>query len=210
MRVALRTRATYDGQGVNRRAVRSKKSAIDFLDTHDTSPASPEQLRFRFGRLGVGGAVLADGELLANIESTWSAESSVNAADSGHPSVIETSSGELRLAYRRNADGYLVERILSGSVWGAESVINAADSAFAAYTEFTDGELRIAYRRSIDGYLVERIWSGSVWGAESVINAANSYYATSIVLSDGTTWIVYQRYADSTFVRRIWSGSVQN
>ena len=197
---------TYDGQGVNRRANEISNSNLDWLDTPD---GGPEQLRARIGRLGVGGSVLLDGDFQVKTnDSSWGSESVIKAAQSSNPSYIQTSDGQLRIAYTRGSDYYIVERIWSGSAWGAESVINAAQSDYPSYIQTSSGQLRISYTRITDLYLVERIWSGSAWGAESVINAAKSDRASYIQTSDGQLRIAYTISAGSNYlVERIWSGS---
>ena len=197
----------YTGQGVQRRAVELADESVSWIDTPDTTPATKEQLRGRIGRLGVGDAVLMDGEFNANIECPWGAESVINAAISYSPAYIQLASGELRIAYRRTSDDYLVERVWSGTAWGGESVINAANSAAPAYIQLASGELRIAYRRESDDYLVERVWSSNAWGAESVINAANTYEPTYIQLASGELRIAYRRVSDEYIIERVWSGT---
>jgi hypothetical protein len=54
------------GIGVQKRTVQLADEKIDWIDTPDTSPASPEVLRARIGRLGVGGAILMDGDFYTN------------------------------------------------------------------------------------------------------------------------------------------------
>lgn len=52
----------YEGIGTQRRCLQIKDGRVGWLDTPDTDPASGEILRASFGRLGVAGAVLMDGE----------------------------------------------------------------------------------------------------------------------------------------------------
>jgi hypothetical protein len=199
---------TYKGQGVQRRALEVDAESISFYNSPDTSPASDELLVGRIGRLGVGtDSVLMDGEFLANITSPWSAGAVINGASSSSAGYIQLADGQLRVAYRRSSDGYLVERIWSGSAWGSESIINAASSYSPEYIQLADGEIRVAYQRGSDGYLVERIWSGSAWGSESIINAANSGSPEYIQLADGQLRIAYTRNSDFYIVERIWLGS---
>jgi hypothetical protein len=195
---------SYEGQGVNRRAIQIDNEALDWLDTPYTTPASPVQLRARIGRLGVGGSVLLDGDFQVSIPAEWGDEATLNGAQSYDPSYVQTDDGVLRVMYRRGSDGYIVERTLSGSVWGSEAVINAAGALYPTYGQTIDGQIRAAYRRDSDGYICERIWSGSAWGSESVINAANSYHPTYVVGVDGQLRIAY---VDGQLKERIWSGS---
>ena len=177
-----RSLRAYTGQGVQRRAVQIGHESVDWLDCPDTTPASPELLRARIGRLGVGPAVLMDGELLANIEMSWGAEAVVNAAYSYDPVYIQLADGELRVAYQRGTDGYIVERIWSGSAWGAETVVNAASSGYPAYIQLASGELRVAYWRGTDNYLIERTLQRYARIGAGIIERGNGY----IWFSDGT------------------------
>jgi hypothetical protein len=195
------------GAGVQKRTVQLANEKIDWIDTPDTSPASLEVLRARIGRLGVGSAVLMDGDFGANITVPWSSPSVINAANSDEPCYIQLDDGQLRVAYRRNSDGYLVERIWNGSSWGSESVINAVQSNYPSYIQFSDGQLRIAYTRYADNYIVERIWNGSSWGAESVIYSGQANDPSYVQLSGGQPRIVYHRYSDNYIIEKIWNGS---
>jgi hypothetical protein len=200
---------SYKGQGVQRRAIQIDAESIDFIDTPDTSPATDEQLRFRLGRLGVGGAVLADGEMLAELSNSWSGELVVNAAASSTPALIQTVDGGLRIAYRRNSDSYLVERIWSGTAWGSETVVNAAASYRPSYVQRSDGQIRLAYQTgSLTPDISERIWSGSAWGtASSVTTGGNSYGPSLSEDASGVLRIAYTLYATNALVERTWSGS---
>ena len=197
----------YDGQGVNRTSIRIKDGRLDFLDSPDTTPATDEVLRARFGRLGVGEKIIMDGDFEAPITMPWGDSSVINATDCYYPAYIETDDGILRIAYRRTSDNYLVERIWSGSAWGTESVINAAGSAYSGYIQLSDGQLRIEYVRTSDDYLIERIWSGTAWGSESIVNAAESAECAYVQTIDGTLRSSYRRISDNYIVERIWSGS---
>jgi hypothetical protein len=166
------------------------------MDWLNSPVGGTEQLHGRIGRLGPYGPVLLDGPFETNLESTWGDEKEINGASSTGPVFIELDTGELRIAYQRNSDSYLVERIWDGISWGSESVISNNGSGFSAdasYIQLDTGELRIAYRRSTDSYLVERVYNfgASSWGAENVINENNSYAPSYIQLKKGELRIAY-------------------
>jgi len=198
---------SYRGQGVNRRAIKIDAESLDWLDAPDTTPAYPELLRARIGRLGVGGAILMDGDFQAQINNMWTNVSVINSASSQYPAYIQLINGELRVAYVRNINGYIYERIWDGDSWGSESVVNSASSQSPAYIQLNSGELRIAYVRNSDSYIVERIWNGDSWGSETVINAAGSSYPAYIQLDSGELRVAYTRTSDSYIVERIWNGT---
>ncbi len=196
----------YNGQGVQKRCVELAEDHIDWIDTPDTTPASDEVLRGRIGRLGVGPTILLDGEFCVSVAESWGVESVIKNAYSYYPNYIELASGEIRIAYERQSDSALVERVWSGTAWGAESVISS-NSGNSSYIQLRTGELRIAYQRISDGYLVERVWSGTAWGAESVINGADSTYPDYIELASGELRIAYRKTSNTYLVERVWSGT---
>lgn len=197
----------YDGIGVQRRCIEIKNGKLSFLSAPDTTPPTAETLQGVMGQVGNGENILVDGNFVVTFESYWSAASTINAAASFTPAYILLASNELRIAYARDSDDYIVERIWDGSAWGAESVVNNAASIYPTYIQLEDGELRIAYRRNSDNYLVERVWNGSSWDAESVINSAASGYMAYGKLANGELRIAYQRVADGYIVERIWGGA---
>jgi hypothetical protein len=201
------------GSGVQKRTVQLADEKIDWIDTPDTTPASPELLRARIGRLGVGGAVLMDGDFQANCEHGVSEESVINSASSAYPVMIQQSDGLLRLVYQRVSDKYLLQRTsIDGVTWSAETTINAAESVYPAIIQQVDGLLRLTYRRFADGYLVQRTSDdGTTWSSESTVNAASSYEPAMIQQTDGSLRVVYRRGSDSYLVQRtsldgvVWS-----
>jgi len=206
--VASGGRIRYEtGDGIQKRAVQLADEKIDWLDTPDTSPASSEQLRARIGRLGIGGTILLDGDFRASMSGAWSAESIINPSGVSFPDCIQSADGTIRVAYARDSDYYLVERVWSGLAWGSEVVINAAISYNPSYVQFSDGTIKIAYVRDSDRRLIERTWSGSTWGAETIVNPASSNQPDYIRLMDGTIRISYIRTSDNYLVERVWSGS---
>ena len=173
----------YKGAGVQRRYARLTQEALDFVDAPDTTPPSSEVLQGRIGRLGVGSTILMDGDITAQITEPWGEASVIKAASVVSPAYIQLNTGELRIAYSRGSDDYIVERVWSGTSWGSETVINAAPSSSPAYIQLNTGELRIAYCKNSGRSIVERVWSGTAWGSETVINFAPSSYPSDIKLS---------------------------
>jgi hypothetical protein len=201
---------SYKGQGVQRRAIQIDAESIDFIDTPDTSPATDEQLRFRLGRLGVGGAVLADGELMANCEFTWGAQSIINSdALSTYSCYHQQPDGTLRYMYV-DSNG-LCERTqaFGSATWSASTVVDSASgNQFPSYLEDSDGTLYIYYLKNVTGanHVAYRVLSGT-WGASSILVAADSAYLVTIARGNGNQHIAYKRVSDNYAVERIDSGS---
>ncbi len=200
----------FTGEGVQRRAVELADESVSWIDTPDTTPATNEQLRGRIGRLGVGAAVLMDGEFYANLDTEWSAESTVyDGSDINDISAAYHSSFAhgTRIAYFRNAsDGYLVERVWNGSTWGSEAIINNAESHGPAYVQDEDGNLRAAYITAA-GTLVERVWNGSTWGSEGEVGGTPHDTPAYFSYPEGSLVLVYARDIDKAIVERAWNGS---
>ena len=132
------------GSGVQKRCVQLADEKIDWLDTPDTSPASPERLRARIGRLGVGGSILLDGEFLAPISSKSPSEELIyNAGDEYgviFQRLFELSDGT-QYAVWLDYDDYNVEisRKIAGSSWEAPVVFSYEEAIIeAAFTQVSD------------------------------------------------------------------------
>jgi hypothetical protein len=205
------------GQGVQKRTVQLADEKIDWIDIPDTSPATPEQLRARIGRLGVGDAILMDGDFGAQIKTLWKAPSDITANQNVTPSLIQLSTGELRVAYSEVNGNYTVERIWNGTSWGAESYISTVGSVSPNYVELDSGELRVTYAKlflpsySPPDLIVERIWNGASWGAESVVSdpSIRSNSPSYIKSNTGELRIIYLKGAlgSAILVERIWNGT---
>ena len=186
------------GSGVQKRAVRLADEKIDWVDIPDTSPASPELLRARIGRLGVGGAILMDGEFNAEIESEWSNEILINAvtAYNHFPCIIETSPGVKRCIYER-AGPYIVEKIYSSGSWGSESeylfTSLPCGGTSPVYAITSDGTLLAAVFDICNHVLFVSEYSGSSWGALTYIDIADSGVGRPayIALNNETRRILY-------------------
>jgi len=196
------------GAGVQKRCVQLADEKIDWRDTPDTTPASPELLQARIGRLGVGGAILMDGDFEAQVTCQWSPESTINGASSGYSSYIQTTDSQLRIAYIRYSDNYVCERIWSGSAWGPETVVNNSASFAPHYIQLSSGSIYIAYSRNADGYVAWKLWSGTAWGLESVINSVSSSLTDLVETSDGNIRLVFHRHAtDGFLMEKVYDGS---
>jgi len=157
------------GAGVQKRCVQLADEKIDWLDIPDTTPVSPEQLRFRFGRLGVGGAVLADGELLANCTQADSAEQVFTADYPATVRFVQRSNGERWMFYASSGEA-LVYRLFTGTAAGAEATAYAGGAGVLSNIdaiEDADGVLRVAFLEGSQMY--EVVWSGSTWGSPTAI-----------------------------------------
>jgi len=182
----------YDGQGVQRRCIEIKAGRIDFIDAPDTSPASDEVLRGRFGRLGVGETILVDGDFRAPISGIGAAETELGVTIGYTIAQTELASGEKRIAYRRTSDGHVVERRDTGTGWGAEIDVSDASAYFPAYCPMSDGSVYIGYRLNGSKYIVERLDSGSGYGDEAPVVEADSAYPAYLQTADGARRIAYR------------------
>jgi hypothetical protein len=196
----------YNGQGVQKRCIEMKKDNFDFIDVPDTSPASPEVLRGRIGRIGVGETILIDGTFKAPLSAEWSAESVINNAITAEPSIIQQADGEKRVLYRVDSTSYLAERHTTDGTWGAESIITAAASYHPALLQQHNGEYRAVYRHPSPAALVQKITSGGVWGDESTISDIGVYPAI-VQQPDGEYRIIYLN-VDGYLVQKITSSGV--
>lgn len=171
--VAIRS---YTGQGVQRRAIEIDAESIDWIDAPDTSPATDELLQARIGRLGVGDAILMDGNFATDIASGFSAEAVVNNTSCGWPSYAVEFDGTITIYYHTTSDNIIRERALSAGGWGAAVAISGGGVSWgAACIVRANGEKRVAYSRSSVGTgIVERVKQpGGTLGAESVISPLN-------------------------------------
>lgn len=195
----LRIRS-YQGSGVQRRATQLDNDSLDWIDAPD---GGDEQLRARIGRIGVGGAVLMDGDINISVVASWTSPVTVVAVACTFPNLIETSSGTKRIAYLK-ANSYLYEKIWNGTSWGTETLVNGSASGKPYYIELSTGELRISYYNIGNTSLVERTWGGSSWGSASpvVLYGTGQFY---LLGGDGVLRIFY---VVSTFLyTKTWNGS---
>ncbi|MGD9938610.1 MAG: hypothetical protein AB7T74_02290 [Clostridia bacterium] len=185
---------SYNGQGVNRRAIQIDNEALDWIDCPDTSPASPEVLRARIGRLGVGGSILMDGELFANITTPWSSAGVISAYQCHESDMITMPDGTLASVYRVASSNDIVSRFFDGASWGAEVVVSSGVSQGNAVLYVSNsGDLHCIHSYGSLGSIVDRIWSGSSWGAYSTVITDVSYGSLAVIASgDGEVRISYQ------------------
>jgi hypothetical protein len=195
----------YNGQGVQKRCVQLADDKVDWIDTPNDVVAD-ELLRGRIGRLGVGPAVLMDGDFEANIESPWSEESVIFSTAVTWLDQLQCADGSIRLAYNRFTDGYLCQRIDSGAGYGAETVIYGGDSYFTDQLQCADGSIRLIYTHGSGAPLYQRIDSGAGYGAETVIVSGFALYPNQLQCLDGSIRLVY-RNGSGYLCQRIDSGA---
>jgi len=197
----------YDGQGVQRRCIELKDGRFSFIDAPDTSPASPELLRGVFGRLGVNGPAILDGDWQANILSESSEAIDLNIALSttdGVKDILETPNGAVRIMYI-NTSGHLCERLRTGAIIGSEVEITAANVS-GCYLTDADGRVYAVYNLSGSVYIQEFITS---WGAPTLFIDDNCTDFKFIVDTDSKVRIMYSR-SNGTYERIFYSGSLGN
>lgn len=161
---------SYDGQGVNRRAVQIDNEALDWLDTPETSPASPEQLRARIGRLGVGGAVLLDGEFLIQSDTPkYSAITDLNSEISHYPTAICLADGSVRVAHHVYPDNGIKEYVDTGSGFSAGSTIPGTTGYYKPkYIQAQNGKLYLFVVNLSGNFYYLELVSGS-WTAPALL-----------------------------------------
>jgi len=163
------------GSGVQKRTVQLADEKIDWLDTPGTSPASPEQLRARIGRLGVGGAVLMDGDFVAPIEASWGADAELLNINGSNVEQLFMSNGSRRVAYLLSSGTQLWEIVYSSGAWGSAVLIDSSIASYTgiSYIENPDCSVRIAYTDSGNS-LIERIYTTS-WSASPTTIRSSGY-----------------------------------
>lgn len=196
---------SYQGQGVNRRAIQVDQESIDWINTPDTSPATDELLVARIGRLGVG-SILLDGDYLINKElEEWSTESLIFTGACSSPEYINRSNGEVRVLYQRDPVGhlYICERVLTAGVWSAETIIDDVypDLPLSKYIELSDGELRVYIDREY------RVWSGSAWGSPVSDGAGGTIYDIIITKNGTLRRLEFEAFPGTRLMESIWNGS---
>jgi len=199
---------SYQGTGAQRRATQLDNDSLDFIDCPDTSPATDELLVARIGRLGVGGAVLMDGDINVPIEDGWGSGTLISSGTSRFPSTIEMSNRTRRLGYGLSGTGY-VERLDTGSGFGSATTIHAATSQVleSDYIERTNGEVRFCFMvfQSINNYYIyEKLLVNGVWETtpRGVVTDLYVWSCAYGELSDGTLIMGYQRSADGHYFIR--------
>jgi len=201
------------GAGVQKRTVQLADEKIDWLDTPDTSPASPEQLRARIGRLGVCGPVLLDGDFVAPCVHVVSPEITIESASASD--IVTLSGGTMRIAYKQDGSPFnLVERTWNTltNTWGVSSIIGDGTGLYPRYIERANGELRITYTVNVSGTsneIRERIWNGSSWGVASTINTSSALVSCYAETLGGELHIIYGGdYSNAIFglFEKIWDG----
>jgi hypothetical protein len=205
---------SYTGEGVQRRAVQIDNESVDWLDCPDTTPATPEQMRARIGRLGAGGSILMDGEFLVNIKSTWGEPSTIDSGSAWWSSCVELSNGDKRVCYITGSYPayYIVERTKSkgATTWSEKSTISTSPCLYPSYILLSNGQLRIAY--SHDDALVEKIYNftTSSWGGETEIYAGPSEKHSYIQLASGELRVAYDHGPNTSVYEKIYNFSTSS
>jgi len=196
------------GTGVQKRAVQLADEKIDWIDTPDTSPASPEVLRARIGRLGVGSSVLMDGEFRTKSIAQWFSSTSIF-----NPSIrqdeiiiIEQANGVLRQIYRLySPSNYLATCTSSdgGSTWSSNVFITTTITAWTPHLcETFSGRLICVFRSNSTSHIYRSISDdgGSTWSALSIIVSGLSYYPRVLQLPSGKLFLTYST-SDNLYYR---------
>jgi hypothetical protein len=192
----------YNGQGVQKRCVQLADDRVDWIDTPNDVVAD-ELLRGRIGRLGVGPAVLMDGDFEANIESPWSAESVLVGAACDSPNVLYLADGTKRLVYIP-ATGFIMQKIDTGGGYGSATTIVAEGCQHPTQIQLQDGSIRLSYK-TLDGRIYERIDTGGGYGSATTIVAEGCQHPTQIQLQDGSIRLSYKTL-DGRIYERIDTG----
>lgn len=201
------------GTGVQKRCVQLADEKIDWLDTPITSPASPEQLRARIGRLGVGGMILMDGNFEAPIIANFTVGVQKSTDTIYYPTVMK----------RKNGNTYIVLSNVTlggGLYWASYNESTGALGSFLQiapdggpndYIEDSSGNLRVLYTRwGSDAFLCEKVYNEatSTWGTEKVVLASSGANSPRYGLQGSQLYIAYGVYAaTASYVWRTWDGT---
>jgi len=185
------------GSGVQKRTVQLADEKIDWLDTPDTSPASPELLRARIGRLGVGGAILMDGDFEAPITSTYSARSLVLDEIMSYLSLAKTINDGMVCVLQDSAYNLYEITKPSGGSWSAKAnITNTAN--WPSIIQLSDGSYICTFKSTIDSklYQVTKPVGGS-WSARTLIlNEVINLNGNVMQDRDGTLHSVFRLEGD--------------
>jgi hypothetical protein len=203
---------SYQGQGVQRRAIQIDAESIDFIDAPDTSPTTDELLQARIGRLGVGGAILMDGTYYTPIN--------------GFPisSPLAISTGGTFPSYlpnpNKDKDFILYDKVVTGThyyyyrKWNSATLTYASEVLIDTPTpvpgtkyiikgaNFSDSDRKIFIT---SGLTIQQLtWNGSSFASKTqIINESGSAsIELGCVLNINGTWTLF-------YVNRPSSGSTQ-
>jgi len=196
------------GSGVQKRTVQLADEKIDWLDTPDTTPATDELLVARIGRLGVGGAVLMDGDFEANITSEWSDAkiADLHAATGGTTSVIFVSDTEIRYAYSwdNGTTIDLYEKVSNGLTFGSE-VLVSSNAKNPSYGRDVNGDLLLAYGVIGTASHVVLKRSGGAWVSHSTLLASDNAGGLRFIVHGGFLYACYRAASTADLEERSYS-----
>jgi hypothetical protein len=173
-----------NGKGIQKRCVQLAKDRIDFIDTPNNI-TSLEVLRARIGRLGVGGAVLMDGDFVSNYDAQWGAATALTSYNSMLPAYLKRSDGNLYVLLERVSDGKLVLKKSGSGTSGAEVVIPVASAYTHCIVEDNDGVVHIAYRGS-NNYIYEITSTDlNTWSSPVQLSSMAAYSPRYGLVNDG-------------------------
>jgi len=197
---------SYEGAGVFRRAVRVNGNRVAWLNAPE---GGSEEEIYRITRAGNGNLLFDSSygyDFMKKIPEKWEGETVITSASSFFTTSIQMQNGDIRLAYVRESDNFLVERVKSGGSWGSESIIDSDAPYYPCYILRSNGELRIAYTEATVASLVERVWQGSSWGSKTEIEGAPSIWPAYVETASGELRVAYRRASDDKVVERTWNG----
>jgi hypothetical protein len=199
----------YNGQGVQKRCVQLAQDRVDWLDTPNDVVAN-ERLRFRLGRLGVGGAVIADGELVAKTLTSRTESSQIGTITNvGYVlDACKDANGNLHVAYYATTTGYLTEVVISNGVCGSPIIISSNMVYSASYKLYNATDFYICY--VIDASPHNLYWakytSGS-WASDTLILSNIGYYCAFLQGAESPIIIVYESSVTGNQATIEWLGS---
>jgi hypothetical protein len=178
----------YTGQGVQRRAVQIGRESVDWVDVPDTSPATPERLRARIGRLGVGESILLDGKFNAEITATISSETTLKTGTSYFPAYRVDSAGDTWVSYGQ------YEKKYSSGAWGSESTTTSDIGGYKfAYLSLQNGEAMLVFDHYTGASLRYIKKTSGTWGSVQTIRSTSGWtHVSGIQTPDGAIRIAYQ------------------
>jgi len=204
----------YDGQGVNRTSIRLEDGRLDFLDSPDTTPATDEVLRARFGRLGVNGPSILDGYIYTNIENGWFDSGAIpGASDTTYRIIsVKRANGSIRVAYKKS-DNKIYERTFSTSTLAFGTETTLVDEAVGnfKYGETKEGVLHFLYGDTTGTPVYhEMIYNDSTssWGSSATIGISASTYGSPGYLAsfDGNFYLYLNNSSTLDVYKTTYSG----
>jgi len=182
---------SYQGSGVQRRATQLDNDSLDWIDT----PVSgSELLQARIGRLGVGGAILMDGEYFANLDSEWSSPVTLSSVNPGYNTVVVLPDKSVVVMYINNPNNYLhcITITPTGTV-GSPVVLTSVAVKHPKAIVLQDGTILcgVAGYSNNYYYTISRATNGT-WGALTLeFDTDLINYPCPVQKIDGTVFVIY-------------------